>query len=97
MEKAMIFGNCLVSIKHEYKLKPNRETGKLEKNPKSTEVKVVNQAGQTAIGIARCSKKDNFCKEVGRKLALKRAISQLTLTKEERTKLWKDYQNRVKI
>ncbi len=42
-------------------------------------------------GVAKCASNDQFCKDIGRKHALKRAIQ--TLDRDERTKIWKAYLN----
>lgn len=42
-----------------------------------------------ASGIAMCSRGDNFCRAIGRKVALKRAIK--NLPRPERTKIWQAY------
>ena len=55
-----------------------------------------------ARGVAHCSKKDNFCKETGRKVSLTRAIEQIVRMnhvpvfkdKETRRKVWETYFNR---
>jgi hypothetical protein len=49
-------------------------------------------------GVAFCSKKDQFNKEVGRKLALKRALDRnlANWDKIQRTIIWKAYFNRSK-
>ena len=43
-------------------------------------------------GIARCSKKDNFCRETGRKISLARAVK--IYDKETRREIWETYLNR---
>lgn len=45
-------------------------------------------------GICSCYFKDNFTKEKGRVIALKRAIDLLSLSKEERTEIWRAYHER---
>ncbi len=40
-------------------------------------------------GSSVLHKGDNFCKEIGRKLSLKKAIK--GLSKEDRTEIWEDY------
>ena len=45
-----------------------------------------------AMGGARCSPGDKFCKEVGRKVALARAIR--SLPREVRTSIWAAYHGR---
>lgn len=42
-------------------------------------------------GVSKCTSRDQFCKDIGRKYALKRAIQ--TLDRDERTKIWKAYLN----
>ena len=41
-------------------------------------------------GIAKCSKKDNFCRAIGRKIALARALEQ-HFTRERRRTFWQAY------
>lgn len=54
------------------------------------------QSGDTPTllysGLAVCSKRDNFNKETGRKLALTRAIERLS--REERAAIWSTYLDR---
>lgn len=45
-----------------------------------------------SVGYSRCSKKDHFQKELGRKLALERAI--INLSKDFRCAIWKTYLER---
>ena len=47
-----------------------------------------------SIGITVCSKKDNFCKDTGRKIALTRALS--TYPRKFRREVWQAYHNRKK-
>jgi len=49
---------------------------------------------EIARGVAICHDKDQFNKEVGRKKALRRAISEISLSKDERKAIWDDYNNR---
>ena len=42
-------------------------------------------------GTALCHKKDQFCKAVGRKLSLARALRIAGLSKEQRKQVWEDY------
>jgi len=42
---------------------------------------------------ALCSKKDNFCKDTGRKISLSRAMQKAELPKKERTLIWEAYRN----
>ena len=46
-----------------------------------------------STGTAQCSKRDNFQKEAGRKIALARAIKDFS--QEERTEIWKKYFSRL--
>jgi hypothetical protein len=46
-------------------------------------------------GLARCCYKDNFKKDIGRKIALSRAIKKLDFSKFERTMIWESYLNRA--
>ena len=50
--------------------------------------------GKTYTGLAACSAHDTFNKETGRKLALARALKQLTLSKKVREAIWQRYFNR---
>lgn len=43
------------------------------------------------IGVAVISPGDNFCKETGRRLSLKRAMMDAGLDKETRTQIWEAY------
>jgi hypothetical protein len=45
-------------------------------------------------GIASCHSQDNFCKDTGRKYALKRALDTSNFTKSERSVIWNTYLNR---
>jgi hypothetical protein len=51
---------------------------------------------KTVTGITYKNPCDQFCKEVARKLSLKRALNTAKLTREERTIVWKTYFNRKK-
>jgi len=42
-------------------------------------------------GLARCSPKDQFCKETGRKISLTQALRTLPLTKAQRRQVWQSY------
>lgn len=57
-------------------------------------VKHIDENLKQAMGnnIAKCSKRDNFCKETGRKVSLARAIE--AFDKPVRTEIWKAYLNR---
>jgi hypothetical protein len=44
------------------------------------------------IGVrARCSKKDQYCRETGRKVTLARLLKVLNFPKEERSLVWEAY------
>lgn len=57
--------------------------------------KPLDQQELIARGEAECCALDNFKKETGRKIALARAIEQLSLPKEERTSIWSQYHQRA--
>lgn len=42
-------------------------------------------------GIARCSKKDEFNKSTGRKIAYARALHDMNLSKDMRSRMWDNY------
>lgn len=44
-----------------------------------------------ASGTAKMSQNDNYCRETGRKVSLKRALKELGATKAERTQFWESY------
>lgn len=46
-----------------------------------------------ARGTARCSPRDNFCKETGRKVALADALKKSDLKKADREIVWKWYKD----
>ena len=48
-----------------------------------------------AVGSARCSLQDNYKKEIGRKLALTRALEETSLDKHDRNVVWRAYLNRA--
>lgn len=47
------------------------------------------------VGVSTCSKKDQFVKKTGRKIAFTRAI--MTFPRELRAQLWADYLKQEKI
>jgi hypothetical protein len=49
--------------------------------------------GYISIGYSRCHPNDNFNKEIGRQLALKKALEDGEFTKEARTHFWNEYRN----
>jgi hypothetical protein len=97
--KTMKFGDVKVEFDHIY-VKKNTNNGEV-KVPIATEARIIGRSifglGKEKIlgkGTSHCSKGDIFNKEVGRKLALTRAVKQTTLTKDQRTAMWNDYFNR---
>lgn len=48
-------------------------------------------------GVAKCSIKDNFCKEKGRKEAMTRALKEIGLRASEREVVWKTYFARPRL
>jgi hypothetical protein len=56
----------------------------------STEVEL-RKDGITWNGFSFCHFKDNFVKEKGRKIALRKALSRTNLSKVGRTQFWKEY------
>lgn len=49
--------------------------------------------GFISIGYARCHPKDNFSKETGRQLSLKKALDDGNFSKEDRTTFWSEYRD----
>lgn len=70
-----------------------------KENPLKKEVR--ENATLTLVGNAMCHTQDNFCKDTGRKYALKRALetkdsqNKPILSKEEREVVWETYLNRT--
>lgn len=62
---------------------------------------IINIGNTQVIGIADCSKKDNFSRITGRKISLQRAMSKVInhnlLNKEDRRKIWYKYLSSCKI
>lgn len=57
---------------------------------RATTCRVFNEEGeQVTYGVANVHPHDNFCKETGRQIALKRAVE--TWEKEYRTQVWEEY------
>ncbi len=55
---------------------------------------ISDKTDMAAIGQTVCSLEDKFEKAVGRRHALTRAIRGLHLPREQRTKIWSEYQHR---
>jgi hypothetical protein len=74
-------------------------TRKFRKQPRLTFCAVLrrDQTGTTTLlsGRAKCSKKDNFNKEAGRKLSLARAIA--VLPRDDRGVIWSTYFSRSNV
>jgi hypothetical protein len=49
------------------------------------------------IGAAACSPNDQHNKDVGRKIALQRAMEHRGMNKATRTKIWEAYRNLTKV
>ena len=49
--------------------------------------------GYVSVGYARCHPNDNFEKELGRQMSLKKALEDGDFTKEARTSFWDVYRN----
>ncbi len=56
---------------------------------------IADDKGSVATGIATCNPVDHFSKSEGRKHSLTDALTYLSLTKEERTKFWNAYFQRI--
>lgn len=52
---------------------------------------LLKEGEQIDVGVAGCSLNDNFSKDIGRKLSLKRAIEKLP--KKDRTVIWESYRH----
>jgi hypothetical protein len=63
-------------------------------HPYSTTCVVTLDGDRVLMGTATCHEEDQFCKRIGRRIALKRAIE--SLPKNERKKIWEIYLNRGK-
>lgn len=64
------------------------------REPYSTLVEVSTKHGEKIKGVSECSPKDQFSKEVGRKIALKRALSSSELlTKDDKKAIWDGYRD----
>ena len=65
------------------------------KNDKSPYTKCIiennNEKNLVGIGVATLAIGDRFCKDKGRKIAMKRALTNLGLSKEVRLLFWNQY------
>jgi len=85
--------------KVKYLIKFNHtQEGDKEESPliRHTECKIlVDNGGEvpafSGIGYSRCHPKDNFCKETGRQLSLKKALEDAEFSKEDRKTVWENY------
>jgi hypothetical protein len=76
----------------EYKVKFYYSSSADEKPCIWTDCVIEDSTGDTKVlGTARCSDKDMFSKNEGRKLSLVRALQKLTDDKETRQKFWDTY------
>lgn len=55
----------------------------------------ITKDGKSMAGTVYCSPNDQFVKRTGRIIALKRAMNNMNLSKEERTVLWREYHQKV--
>lgn len=67
------------------------ETGKVILTPVSTQCSITRNEEFIAAGYSKCHPKDNFCSETGRQIALKKALEDSNLPKEDRTVFWNTY------
>lgn len=65
----------------------------IERKDSATLCRIILPNGKIYTGIARCSKRDNFCKDIGRKVSLTRALKSAGFDKAERRIFWKTYLN----
>jgi len=58
-----------------------------------TECQIIDTDSETVLagGIATLSEKDQYDKNIGRKVSLSEAMDNLSLSKEQRAKIWEDY------
>jgi hypothetical protein len=98
MNKSIVLGVAEVSFSHHYEPKHelNSKTNETHvvKVPKATTV-VIKANNLTVSAKVVCSHRDTFSFEKGRKAGLRKAIALTTLNKEDRTRLWADY-NKLK-
>lgn len=59
--------------------------------PNTTECHIEHEAGGDVVGLAMCSKQDNYSKSTGRKVALARAMKIAGWEKSVRVKVWNAY------
>lgn len=50
-----------------------------------------NPEGFISAGYSKVHPKDNFCKEKGRRVALKKALAESSFTKAQRAIFWEEY------
>jgi hypothetical protein len=107
MNKPLVLGNIAVSFHHGYKPvhQVNKKTGmtSVVGKPISTNVTVESTFGK-ATSSAKCSSKDTFDYETGRKVSLRKALDTISASlepeakkafKEQRTEMWNMY-NKLK-
>jgi hypothetical protein len=100
--KPLALGSCLVTFHHEYEPRPILNTKKnvteIVRFPRATNVTIALGSNKVHARVS-CSHKDIFTFEEGRKRALKKAFATSPFDakafKEERTRIWNDY-NKLK-
>jgi hypothetical protein len=94
MNKFFNLGAVKVSFSHEYEPKQLTSkkdfTTRIVLTPRATTV-VVKTDDAVVHATAVCSHRDAFVYETGRKTALRKAFAQLSLTKEEKRRVWEEY------
>jgi hypothetical protein len=73
------------------------ESGKTVLTPVSTKCSIERDTDFVSAGYAKCHPNDNFNSETGRQIALKNALEDGNLPKEDRTIFWETYRNWGKV
>ena len=60
----------------------------LHRKEGTTTCRIIKDSKQESIGKSITSKKDNFCRKTGRKIAFERAVGNSMLPKETKSELW---------
>jgi hypothetical protein len=100
MNRKLILGSCEISFEHEFELKDqfNSKTG-LSKTiglPRATNITIKHGDEEVSAKVS-CSHKDTFKYETGRKLAIRKAFSQMSsISKEDKRRVWDEY-NKLKV
>ena len=82
-------GNLIIKWRHHSSYLINEKESRLP----HTVCFIINNENEESIGCALCNPKDNYCRAIGRKLSLARAMKAAKLPKEERTVIWEIYRN----